>query len=630
MNGLNEIQFFRKIGLKLILIVSLTVVSIIGVNAYFKINFQTNCLLAEVERHANQLSETIKNSTRYGMLLNQREYVDEIVKTIGQDKTIDNIRIYNKEGRIIYSSNPKDLGKMLDKKAESCYACHAENKPLERLPIKQRTRIFKLGDKNPRIMGIINPIYNEKSCYEADCHAHPENASVLGVLDITISLEEIDATIKRNEIQELIFTIVSILAIGIIISIFVKRWVDRPVKELIKATNQIAAGNLTYEIKEIGNDELGYLAKSFNNMTKKLYETQQQLFQSDKMASLGKLAAGVAHEINNPLTGVLTYSSYLMKRAKDNPELQEDLQVIVRETMRCRDIVRSLLDFSRQSSPKKNLININEIIERTESVVHNQLSLNNIKLTKILDSNLPQIAADQNQIQQVLLNLILNAIDAIGNEGGEIVIKTKQLTLPPKGYTHIKAALCPKNHNLIDNENKIAGMSSIRVKLKSGDNEGPVFIDPIYGRSQHYFGIPIEKNSHASIHCPVCDVSLLDRNSNCPVCGGPVFKFEVPGKGYVEMCASFNDDWQKWERIDNAGARKFVEIEISDNGCGIPQEHLSRIFEPFFTTKGQKGTGLGLSVVWGIIDNHDGSISVKSEPGSGTTFSIKLPAENYE
>ncbi len=627
MNGFNEIGFFKKIGLKLILIVSLTVVIIIGIYSCFKIKSQSEILLAEVERHANQLSETVKNSTRYGMLLNQREYVDEIIKTIGKDPAIDNIRIYNKEGEIIYSTNPDDVGKMLDKKAESCYACHAENKPLERLTTKERTRIFRLRPDLPRVMGIINPIYNERSCWEADCHAHSKNATVLGVLDVTISLAEVDKQITRNEIQELLFAVISIASIGLIIGLFVKRWVDKPVKELVKATNQVAAGNLNYEIKAISNDELGYLAKSFNNMTKKLNEIHQQLLQSDKMALLGKLAAGVAHEINNPLTGVLTYSSYLLKRTKDNPEFQEDLNVIVRETLRSREIVKSLLDFSRQSTPKKSKIDINDIINKVGAVVHNQLNINKIKLVKQLDETLPKITADANQIQQVILNLILNAIDAIGNNGGTITIKTSKTTLPPKGMVHIKAALCPKNHNLIDNEHKIGGLPSIKIKMRSGENEGFLYLDPIYGRSNHYFGLPLEKNEPIKLLCSVCDIQLLDKTEKCPLCGGPVYKIEIPTQGYLEGCASFKDDWQRWEEIDKEGDKKFVEIQISDTGCGIQQEYIHKIFEPFFTTKGQKGTGLGLSVVWGIVDNHDGTINVQSEVGKGTTFSIKLPEE---
>lgn len=618
----------NSISSKLILIVGFTALIIIGIYSYLNIRNQTNVLLNEVERHGNQLSEMIKNATDNLMMQNDRIRLQELVERVGKDPLIHSIRILNKEGEIIYSSSKNDIGMMLDKKAESCFACHAENKPLEKLPINNRTRIFSIHSDSSKILGIINPIDNKKTCYEADCHAHSKNSTVLGVLDITISLKEVEKQILHNEIQGIIFSFIAIVAIGLIIGFTIKKYVDKPVKELVKATEQIASGNLSYKIKNLGNDELGKLAKSFNEMSEKLDETNKQLFQSSKLASLGQLAAGVAHEINNPLTGVLTYSSYLLKRTKDNPQLQEDLNVIVRETLRSREIVKGLLDFARQSTPKKIPTNINEIIERSISVVSNQLKINKIVLEKNLATSLPKIIADANQIQQVFINLIVNSIDAIGNNG-KIKITTSTLSLPPKGLIHIKKAVCNKNHSLIDNQHKIGGLNSIKLKIKTDKSEGFVNLDPIYGKDRHYFGINIKQGEIINISCPTCDNSLIVKNSKCPICGGPIYRIPIPNQGFLEGCASFKVDWQKWSYIDQLGEIKYVQIDIEDTGCGIPPENLNKIFEPFFTTKGQKGTGLGLSVIWGIIDNHNGTINVQSEVGKGTTFTIRLP-ENGE
>ena len=280
-------------------------------------------------------------------------------------------------------------------------------------------------------------------------------------------------------------------------------------------------------------------------MTRKLDETNQQLYQSTKMASLGQLAAGVAHEINNPLTGVLTYSSFLLKRTKDNPQMQEDLNVIVRETMRSRDIVKGLLDFARQSTPKKSMIDVNEIINRADAVIKNQMRLSHITLIKIFDNRLPKITADANQIQQVFINLFVNATDAIGKSGGMVTVSTSQISLSPKGITQIKKnAVCAKNHSLIDTEDKIGGISSLKIKIKSGVNEGFVHLDPIYGNHRHNFGISHDKNNRINLSCPTCDVSLIDKNSKCPKCGGPVYKIQIHNQGYIEGCASFKDYWQ--------------------------------------------------------------------------------------
>jgi two-component system NtrC family sensor kinase len=613
----------KKIGFKLIFVVGIAAILIIGIFSYYNIRLQSDALLAEVERHANQLSETVKHSTRYDMLLNQRDRVHTIINTIGKQPGIHDVRVLNKEGEIIYSSREQDIGKMVDKRAESCYACHAADKPLERLPIKERTRIFQ--NNSSRVLGIINPIYNETSCWTAGCHAHSKNQTMLGVLDVTISLSDVDEQIKIGEINTVIFALSAVAALSLLIGLFVKKWVDRPVKELVNATREIGAGNLNYVIDEKKADEFGLLAKSFNNMTKKLSEARVQLFQSDKMASLGRLAAGVAHEINNPLTGVLTYSSFLMKKTQDNPEINEDLKVIVRETKRSREIVKSLLDFARQSVPKKNTANIEEIISKAISVVENQLSINHIELIKNIEKDIPPVTVDSNQMQQVFINLLVNAADAIGSKGGKINLSASVIKLSPYGITHIKHAVCPKRHELIDNETKIDGMPSIKLKVYSEGTQGFINLDPVYGRNHHIFHFPMNLEKDYKIVCPKCEISLMEEGKRCPDCNAPVYNFEVPSRGNVQGCLGNNCSWQKWEAVDIGGEKDYLEIKISDTGCGISEENLPKIFEPFYSTKGQKGTGLGLSVIWGIIDNHNGTIKVESEVDKGTTFIIHLP-----
>jgi len=583
--------------------------------------------MSQAEVHANKLSDAIKNSSHSSMLLNKREQIHEIINTVGQEPCIREIRLLNKEGMVMFSSENELIGEMVDKDAESCYACHTADEPLEKLPMKERMRIYRIHPDSARILGIINPIYNEKSCWDADCHAHPEYQTVLGVLDVKMCLKDVDKQISDSEIQSILFAVIAIAALSLIIGFFVRRWVARPVKELVQATHQVSSGNLNYTINELGNDELGILGGSFNNMTKKLAEARLQLFQSDKMASLGRLAAGVAHEINNPLTGVLTYSSFLLKRTKDDSELQDDLKIIVRETKRSREIVKSLLDFARQSVPKKHKADINEIIENSISVVDNQLSLNHIKLDKNFDTNIPEITVDTNQVQQVFINLIVNASDAIGDKGGTITISSSLISLSPYGIVQVKNAACSKRHDLIDNEVKIDGLPTIKVKAQSAGNEGFINLDPVYGKHRHQYGIEIKKGKEIQISCPKCNISLLDKDEICPKCESVVYTFEVSPEGLFKGCTNPECKWEKWDAVDEAGYKDFVEIKISDTGSGIPNEDLPRIFEPFYSTKGQKGTGLGLAVIWGIVDNHNGTINVDSEVGSGTTFTIHLPAQ---
>lgn len=616
---------FKKIGFRLIFVVALTSLVIIGVYAYFNVKSQSSSSISEVERHANQLGETVISSTRFDMMLNQRDRIQQTINSIGTQPQIRDVRIINKDGEIIYSSDSININKMVDKQAESCYACHAEDKPLEHISITERTRIFKVHPDSNRLIGIITPIYNEKSCWNADCHAHPQNQKVLGVLDVSISLAEIDKAIVTREWEIVIFAIIAVIAVGLLIAFFVRRWVSNPVHDLLNATQQVSQGNLNYAIKDLGDNEIGKLGESFNNMTKKLSEARMQLFQSDKMASLGRLAAGVAHEINNPLTGVLTYSSFLLKRTKDNPELQEDLKVIVRETLRSREIVKSLLDFARQSVPKKSIADINEIIEKSIGVIEKQLSIKKIKIVKQSENNLPRITLDSNQMQQVFINLFVNASDAISKDGGTITVITKQVSLSPFGVAQIKKAACPKRHSLIDNEFKIDGLPALKVKVVSNGKEGIVHLDPVYGKHRNHFDLGFDVSTEAKFVCPDCNSSIVQQDKLCPQCAAPVLSFEISGQGTYEVCSSENSNWEKWDFVDSAGLKEFIEIKISDTGCGISKDDLPKIFEPFFSTKGQKGTGLGLAVIWGIIDNHNGTITVESEEGKGTNFIIRLP-----
>ena len=616
---------FKKIGFRLIFAVALTSLVIIGVFAYFNVKSQSSSLISEVERHANQLGETVVSSTRFDMMLNQRDRIQQIINSIGTQPQIRDVRIINKIGEIIYSSDSTNIHKMVDKKAESCYACHAEDKPLEQISITERTRIFRVHPDSNRVIGIITPIYNEKSCWQSDCHAHPKDQKVLGVLDVSISLAEVDNAILSSEWKIVGFSIIAIIAVGLLIAFFIRRWVSRPVNDLLNGTLQVSQGNLNYNIKEMGDDEIGKLGTSFNNMTKKLSDARLQLFQSDKMASLGRLAAGVAHEINNPLTGVLTYSSFLLKRTKDNPEFQEDLKVIVRETLRSREIVKSLLDFARQSVPKKNNADINEIIDKAIAVIDNQLSINKVKIIKQNETNLPNLSVDANQMQQVFINLFVNASDAMEKDGGTITIKSQRISLSPYGSTQIKKATCPKRHSLMDNEFKIDGLPSLKVKVISDNKEGIIHFDPVYGKHRNSFNHDFKINKDTKFVCLECSISLIQQDKVCPKCGSPVLVFEIEGQGTYEVCSSENSNWEKWDFVDSAGLKEYIEIKISDTGYGISRDDLSKIFEPFFSTKGQKGNGLGLAVIWGIIDNHNGSIKVESEVGKGTTFIIRLP-----
>lgn len=614
-----------KIGLKLTFWVVLTVLMAIGIFAYFNIQSENKSLLMEVERHASQFSEHLKQDMNYDMMHADRRRIQDGIHRIGSQDSVQSIRVFNKPGEIVYSSTPEEIGNVVDMTADVCERCHVEGLPLKVLEGQDRMRIFQPDDDSPRMLGIINPIYNEETCWTAACHEHPETKPVLGMLDVTLPLTEVDRNIRRSQIAVIVLAISVILILSLIVGFMVRWWIDRPVQELLTAMKHVSGGNLAYRVKVTRDDELGMLARSFNNMTDNLAQVRLQLFQSDKLASLGRLAAGVAHEINNPLTAVLTNSSYLLKRSQGHPETSDDLQVIVSETIRCREIVKSLLDFARQTVPKKREADINKIIGRAAMVIENQLTTRSVELVMELDPEIPNVRVDANQIQQVFINLLVNASDAIGEKSGTIRITSKAISLNPTGVLQIKRALCRKRHDLIDRKVQIDGKPAISMRYRKNKETGLIHLDPMYGSNKHNLGAMPPLDTGVDLQCPDCSASLIVDGELCPKCNSPIFAFEVPMKGLVKGCLREGCNWHRWQQVDSAWDDEYVEVRVIDNGCGIPETQLPKLFEPFATTKGQKGTGLGLAVTWGIVDNHNGMISVESEVGVGTTFIIRFP-----
>ena len=415
-----------RIGTRFILGAGLASAAVIGLMTVVIMRAHGAQLLAERTRSANQLGETILGSTHFDMLENRRENLHRQIRDIGGlgAEGIHRVRIFNKEGQVMYSSAKEEIGTTLDTKAEACFACHAEGRPLEKPNLQARARIFPAGD-GTRLLGIISPIPNEPGCWTAACHAHKREAKLLGVLDVNVSLAQADAELARSRSLMAALAGLAILASSLILWWLNRRLVVRPVAALLAGTRRVAGGDLATPIAVTGHHELSELAEAFNGMTRRLGETQRQLAQADKLASIGQLAAGIAHEINNPLTGVLTYASLIQKRVAPGGQDAEDLDVIVRETKRCRGIIKGLLDFARPTPPARKPTDLNEVMRRSMAVVMTQMRLNQVSLALDLAPELPEASADANQIQQVIVNLLLNAADALGPGGGEIRLGTR-------------------------------------------------------------------------------------------------------------------------------------------------------------------------------------------------------------
>jgi len=352
------------------------------------------------------------------------------------------------------------------------------------------------------------------------------SGEVIGMLSVGV-LENTYTGI-RNQVILSFFAIASagfLLILGI--TYYMIRNITRPIGEMVAATRNITAGRFDQEVRSDSPGEIALLAESFNAMlkslrlmrddleewgrtleekvkqrTEELVAMQARVAQSERLASLGMLAAGVAHEVNNPLGGILALTGLTVEDMKKDDPNRENLEEVIRQTERCRDIVKGLLEFSRQSKGNTEPVDLNKVLEDTLSLVGKQALFFNIDVNCRLEPELPPVVADRSQFQQVFINILMNAVQAM-NERGTITVVTR--------------------HN---------------------------------------------------------------------------------------------------------SASRSVEVAISDTGKGIAPEEIDRIFDPFFTTKESgHGTGLGLSIAYGIVTTHRGSISVQSEVGKGSTFTIRMPAE---
>jgi len=256
---------------------------------------------------------------------------------------------------------------------------------------------------------------------------------IIGILYVGV-LEQKYADLRQRAV--LVFLAITLFGASVALALgyFISRKISVSIKKLASASEQVAHGNLDAQVEIRSHDELRELADAFNFMAAALKKrdekvrefTTRRIMESERLAHIGQLAAGVAHEINNPLQGIVTYSHLLLERATTGNGTRESLEKIVKQANRCRDIIRGLLDFSRQRKPEKRLSSVNRVLEECVSLVDNQALFLNIRMVKHLAQDVPRVLMDPSQIQQVFMNMIINAAEAM-NGAGQLTLRTRHV-----------------------------------------------------------------------------------------------------------------------------------------------------------------------------------------------------------
>ncbi|NOZ62990.1 MAG: HAMP domain-containing protein [Calditrichaeota bacterium] len=447
----------RSIGFILLILLILQVIIVGVVVNFVVIHFIIARMEDNVRDHAIQISNLIKRSLHQSMLKNRREELALTIRGLASEKAIKGIHIYNKAGVVAFASDTSDINQQVSKKSEQCIFCHATNKAKGTIPKLNRFREIP-STTGERILGLINPIENEKTCYEADCHVHSVGEKLLGLLDVQISL----AQQERNRVEArnnamLIFVIVTIVTAGVFARI-IRTQIHQPISALIKGTQQISRLNWDHKIEIQHPDEMRKLAESFNGMTEKLKKAQnelkelsekledrvkekteelenaqRQLIMAEKLASMGKLAAVVAHEINNPLSGILTYSKLIIRKLQQKPnkdaidESIGNLQVIRHESERCGNIVKNLLLFAKKPMGGETKEDLKQILNKSIKLVKHSFDIKGIQLNVDFTEKDTYLLCDAAAMEQMAVALLINAIEACPEKSGVVSVRLERL-----------------------------------------------------------------------------------------------------------------------------------------------------------------------------------------------------------
>lgn len=449
-------SLLHSLGIRLLIPLFVTVGITLTIHALISFRSTKEHFLELVEADIDHYGTLIKRATRDGMLLNSKEEVQATIERLGEGPELSAIRVYNLKGKTMMSAHQDEIGNRMDLDSEICSSCHCAGGAGATTALEKRS-LARVHNRE-EVLRNLSVIKNEPSCSTAACHAHPAEQRVLGILEVEMSMAPLQKTLQTSQRQFLWTTLFLIAVVGMVVAVFIRRLVQRPVMQLYDGTLKIAAGQLETRVEPRGRHELAQLAIAFNQMaadlsaarqevtewsqhleekviekTEELGRAQRQVLHMEKMSSLGKLSATVAHELNNPLTGMLMYARLVRRELAGQPltdnireELSRYLSLMEKECIRCGAIVQNLLLFARQKGAVMAATDLNEVVDQALMLVRHHLTISGITLNSTLLEADSEIVADASQLRQALVALFVNAVEAMtGQEGGELTVSLR-------------------------------------------------------------------------------------------------------------------------------------------------------------------------------------------------------------
>lgn len=433
-----------SLAAKLIIAIGLIMAAGSLIAGFLYYNYERDVTLRNLANHARVMTNLVQGGLRHSMLTARPAVIQLTFETFGQSQDVRMLVLYDRDGRARHSSQHSMLSTTIPEgSAEASAALKGE------MPEPVVSRDSASGTS----IEIYRPLLNEPSCSTtAECHVHPVDTDVLGVLRASYSARSIEDA-SRDILMRTFLLWAFVIAL-LCLSLFAIHYklVTKPLALMEQGVKKLAKGEFDQPIEIATTDEMGRLARNFNIMaydiqryktrlenwakelqaevdkkTAEIRSAQDQLLNAEKLASLGRLSAGVAHELNNPLTGIVTFAHLMKERTpEDRKEDHEDLDMIIEQADRCTKIVKGLLGFSRKGTSEKMRSNINDIVEKAIGMMRNQAAFHDIQIKLELAPKMPEIQVDTNQILQVILNLFTNAADAM-NGVGLITITTSSV-----------------------------------------------------------------------------------------------------------------------------------------------------------------------------------------------------------